>query len=229
MAIRMYDLAAAEGRRFSPFCWRTRMALAHKGLEVETVPLHFVEIPKVLGGRSRTVPAIEDGDRFIFDSWAIAEYLEEAYPNRGTLFGGAGGKGLALFVQNWTHATVHAAMFGFVARDIHDRLTPENRGYFRESREKRFGRTLEEVQAGREERLEPFRRSLAPLRTTLAAQPFLSGERPMYADYIVFGAFQWQRSVSPFALLEADDPVRAWFGRLLDMYDGLGRRSPGYD
>jgi hypothetical protein len=29
MAIVLYDLAAAEAdRRFSPFCWRTRLALA---------------------------------------------------------------------------------------------------------------------------------------------------------------------------------------------------------
>ncbi len=33
MAITMYDLAGADpNRRFSPFCWRTKMALAHKGL-----------------------------------------------------------------------------------------------------------------------------------------------------------------------------------------------------
>ena len=37
MTITMYDLAGAEAdRRFSPFCWRTRMALAHKGLSAET-------------------------------------------------------------------------------------------------------------------------------------------------------------------------------------------------
>jgi len=38
MAITLYDLAGAEAeRRFSPFCWRTKMALAHKDLEVVTV------------------------------------------------------------------------------------------------------------------------------------------------------------------------------------------------
>jgi hypothetical protein len=31
MSITLYDLASAEAdRRFSPFCWRTHMALAHK-------------------------------------------------------------------------------------------------------------------------------------------------------------------------------------------------------
>ena len=38
MTIQMFDLAAAEpDRRFSPYCWRTRLALAHKGLPVETI------------------------------------------------------------------------------------------------------------------------------------------------------------------------------------------------
>ena len=40
--IKLYDLAAAEDdRRFSPYCWRTKMALKHKGLEFETVPWRF--------------------------------------------------------------------------------------------------------------------------------------------------------------------------------------------
>ena len=48
MAITLYDLAGAEAeRRFSPFCWRTKMALAHKGVEVETVPLRFTETDKL--------------------------------------------------------------------------------------------------------------------------------------------------------------------------------------
>ena len=34
--------------------------------------------------------------------------------------------------------------------------------------------------------------------------------KPNYADYIVFGPFQWARVVSPFKLLEDEDPVYAW-------------------
>ena len=38
MAIKLYDLAAAEDdRRFSPYCWRVKMALLHKGLDFETI------------------------------------------------------------------------------------------------------------------------------------------------------------------------------------------------
>ena len=41
---KLYELAGAdENRRFSPYCWRVRMALAHKRLEVESLPWHFTE------------------------------------------------------------------------------------------------------------------------------------------------------------------------------------------
>jgi hypothetical protein len=29
--------------------------------------------------------------------------------------------------------------------------------------------------------------------------------------------------------LAADDPVKAWFERCLDLHGGLGRAAPGYD
>ena len=44
--------------------------------------------------------------------------------------------------------------------------------------------------ADRQADLPAFRVSLAPLRLTLKAQPFLGGERALYADY-AYGPFQW--------------------------------------
>lgn len=34
MTIQLYELVGADDRRFNPFCWRTRMALAHKRLDL---------------------------------------------------------------------------------------------------------------------------------------------------------------------------------------------------
>ena len=87
MSIILYDLAGAEAdRRFSPFCWRTRMALAHKGLEVETVPWRFTEKDKLPKPNRGRVPVIVDDDRVVHDSTAIADYLEERYPDRGAVW-----------------------------------------------------------------------------------------------------------------------------------------------
>jgi len=108
--------------------------------------------------------------------------------------------------------------------DIHDGLAPADQAYFRESREKRFGKRLEEVPSAREAGLDAFRASLAPLRSMLDYQQYIGGTSPLFADYIVFGAFQWARVMSPFVLLANDDPMRDWFERCLDLHDGLGRR-----
>ena len=71
--------------------------------------------------------------------------------------------------------------------------------------------------------------SLLPhLCLQLALLPAICGAAPCYADYVVFGAFQWARGISDFALLAADDPIQAWRRRLLDMFDGLARQAPGY-
>ena len=101
--------------------------------------------------------------------------------------------------------------------------------YFRKSREARFGKPLEDIMAGRDKAVEGFRKSLDPLRLTLKTQSFLGGAAPNYADYIVFGPFQWARVVSPFKLLTEDDPVYAWRERLFDAFDGMARKSPGHD
>src|SRR5258708_37722835 len=83
MPITMYDLAGVEAdRRFSPFCWRAKMALAHKELAVETVPWRFTEKDKLPQPNAGRVPVIRDGDRVVHDSTAIADYLEERYPDR---------------------------------------------------------------------------------------------------------------------------------------------------
>jgi glutathione S-transferase len=119
-------------------------------------------------------------------------------------------------------------MFPLIIGDIHAGLPAEDAAYFRQSREVRFGRTLEQISADRDGQCEVFRRSLDPLRLTLRAQPFIGGDAANYADYIVFGAFQWARVTSPFRLLKENDVVFAWRERLLDAFDGLARKTEGY-
>jgi len=225
MPIIMYDLAGAEDRRFSPYCWRTRMALAHKGLECDARATRFTEIPDICGGTQKTVPVIVDGENTVADSWHIADYLEQIYPDRPSLFGGDSGRALARFIDSWVASVVHVGLVGMVVKDIHDSLEPPDQAYFRADREKRFGATLEEVQGDREDRLDGFRRSLFPLRHCLRSQDFLGGDTPHYADYIGFGAFQWVRTVSDFRVVEEDDAVWAWLERCRDLHGGFARTA----
>src|SRR5438552_16759715 len=113
MTITMYDLAGAEAeRRVSPVCWRTTLALAHKGLEVETVPWRFTEKNKLPQPNAGRVPVIVDGGEVVYDSTSIADYLETRYPQRPSLFGGEAGRALTRFVQNWTGTVLHPALIG---------------------------------------------------------------------------------------------------------------------
>lgn len=229
MAVTLYDLAGSEAdRRFSPFCWRARMALAHKGLEVETVPWRFTEKDRLPRPNARRVPVIVDRGQVVHDSSAIAEYLEKRYPDRPSLFGPETGRALTRFVQNWTETVLQPGLIGFVVLDIHRHIGPADQAYFRKSREERFGKKLEEVVEDRDARLPAFRESLTPLRRTVERQDFLAGAAPAYADYIVFGAFQWARAISDYNLLAADDPIAAWRARMLDLFGGLARKSPAY-
>jgi glutathione S-transferase len=229
MPITMYDLAGSDSdRRFSPFCWRARMAIAHKGLAVETVPWRFTEKDKLPAPNEGRVPVIVDGGTVVHDSSAIAEYLERQYPDRPSLFGDDTARALTRFVQNWTETVLQVGLIRFVVLDIHRHVGPADQEYFRQSREPRFGTTLEEVVKDREARLPAFRASLDPLRRTVERQDFVSGVAPGYADYIVFGAFQWARSISEFELLAADDPVAAWRGRMLDLHGGVARQTRAY-
>ncbi len=218
--IRLYDLAGArDDCRFSPNCWPVRMALLHKGLTFETVPWRFTEKKAIAFSGQGLVPVLVDGERIVFEKWAIAEYLEDTYPDRPSLFGGPEGRALAHFVTNWTVATISGGAIRLILSDIFSVIHEKDRAYFRESREKRFGMTLEEVTKDRDGRVEEFRKSLQPMRVSLARSPFLSGDAPGWADYVAFGPFQWARSVSRFPLLKADDPVFAWRERMICLFD----------
>ena len=227
MTLKMYDLAGADPLlRFSPYCWRTRMALAHKGLEVETIPWRFTDKDAIAMSDQGRVPVLIDGDKVIHDSWDIACYLDEAYPDRPALFGSADAKGAALFIRRWCEGQLHPALVRLIVADIVKILHDKDVEYFRSSREKALGASLEEFCAEQETNLKRLHDVLTPFRLTVKDRPFLGGEEPAYADYIVFGALQWARCSSPQNLLQADDPVTRWFAYMLDLFDGLGVKAP---
>ncbi len=229
MSLKLFELVGTdETRPFSPYCWRIRMALAHKGLAAESIPWRFTEKAAIAPHGADKVPVMLDRDQAVVDSWVIANYLEDTYPERPSLFGGDGGRAMARFMNWWGDIAIVGGIFPFIIADIPKNLAAVDADYFRASREARFGRSLEEVMANRDQAVSGFRKSLDPLRLTMKSQPFIGGQQPNYADYIVFGGFQWARVVSPFKLLDQDDPVYAWRERLLDAFDAMARKSPGF-
>jgi len=224
--ITLYDLVFEEDRRPSPFCWRTKFALKHKGLDWRDEPTGFTEKQKIAFAQSQTVPVIHDGAKVVKDSWAIAGHLDEAYPDK-PLFKDATALAYARFASGWVDTAVQSALFPIVVSDLYDRVRLVDQPYFMESRGKRLGTTdFASFQKNARERAVPaFRVVLEPARRILRDQKFLAGEHAAYPDYALAGAFLWARITSPFELLEQDDPVHAWRERMLDLFDGMGRKA----
>ena len=76
------------------------------------------------------MPVIRDGDKVVANSFAIALYLDDAYPDRPTLFGGEGGKAMARFIERWSQLTIHPYLGAAALTDIHARLAPARPGLF---------------------------------------------------------------------------------------------------
>jgi glutathione S-transferase len=223
---RLYELVLDNGRSASPYVWRIRYALAHKGVPCESIPVGFTEVSSICGGRFKTVPVLEHGDTVLAESWDIAEYLDRAFPDQPALFAGPAELAMVRLTDAWFTAEVLRKMFFVYVLDVHSAARPSDRPYFRRSREQRLnGATLEDFTADREARLPALREALTPLRTHLSRFAFLGGSTPNFADYIALGAFHWVASVSTLPLLAHDDTLRAWLDRGFDLYGGLGRDS----
>ena len=225
--ITLYDLQLASGCTISPFVWRTKYALKHKGFDIDIVPGGFTGIGQRTGGRSERCPVIVDDGHWVLDSWVIAEYLDEKYPKRPRLFEGPSMKVLTKFIDGWLWRTAIRPWFSCYIQDYRDLSLEVDRDYVTTSREFLLGgRKLEDVQSGREDRLPQVPPALEPFRERLRETPWLGGDSPNYADYCALSVFLWTAAVATTPPLPADDPLRDWLDRGFDLYGGLGRH-PG--
>lgn len=218
MTRRLYDLAAADGTRFSPYCWRVKLALAHKNLNYETIPWHFTDKAAIAASGQTKVPVLEDGPHLVADSQIIADYLERSYPNEETLYGEPPARALIMFIKDWTEMVLHPAILRVIVPDIYRRLASVDQPYFKQTREAALKTSFTDIEAGRSEALAQLRNTLKPLHRLLSNQNFLAGDAPNWADHIVFGALQWGRLMSETPLFTSDDPALPWMGRVLSAY-----------
>ena len=132
----------------------------HKGLPFDTIPWRFTDKDAIAFSGQGRVPVLVDGEHVVFDSWTIATYLEDAYADRPSLFRGEGGRAVTRFVNAWADGVLVGGILRLIVTDILAHLDKKDRTYFRETREKRFGVTLETVTADRETNVLAFRKSL---------------------------------------------------------------------
>ena len=223
--ITLYDLQLRTGATISPFVWATKYAIAHKGFEIDIVPGGFTGIVERTGGRSERLPAIVDDGRWVLDSWLIAQYLDETYPDRPTLIGGKQVEVATKFIESWLWSTVLREWMPNIVQDYRDMSLDVDHDYVTRTRTPP-GKTLEEMQAGREERLPLVPPKLELLRAALRETPWLGGDAPNYTDYRALAVFLFMAAVATTPVLTEDDPIRDWVDRGFDLHGGLGRH-PG--
>jgi len=229
MSLKFYERIGYDNRRPSPFSWRIRYALAHKKLSAEVIPVKFSDVDRIVAiSDQRLVPVIEHDGKVVTDSWNIACYLEQTFPERPSLFGCSQGQAAANFISRWADEILHPMIRYLVLPDFLHSLEERDRSYFRESRERMLGHSLEDCANEHSKYADMLNVALEPLRKTLDTQPFLAGNSAAYMDYVVFAAFQFARGggVRPTINRKDDDILNSWLSEMMLLFDGLANEFP---
>ena len=229
MTLVFYERVGHEGRRPSPYSWRIRYALAHKGVDFEVRPVRFADVDVIRGltGQHLT-PVLSDGGRAVHETWHIACYLEDRFPSKPSLFGGQIGRGMARHINSWSDTQLAPPLRRVIYADFPAVLDAGDRAYFRMTRERDLGMTLEAACSDPKAKLTTFQQACEPLERTLSAQPYICGTAPAYADYTVFSVFQWARLGSPNEVVPQGSAIADWRSRMIALFDNLGDMFPAY-
>jgi glutathione S-transferase len=107
----------------SQFSEKVRLLLDYKGLEyrkIEVTPgMGQIELFRLTG--QKQVPVLKDGNRYIFDSTAIAKYLDSEYPDRPLIPTEPKKRALTLLLEDWADESIgvkgRKALFAAISQD----------------------------------------------------------------------------------------------------------------
>ncbi|KAI9292613.1 hypothetical protein K502DRAFT_307562 [Neoconidiobolus thromboides FSU 785] len=213
---------------FSPFAWRTQLALKHKGIEFDEIKVRFKDINSIISkltdNKWKKVPAVQfSTGEVVFDSRTIADDLENKYQNQPKLF--PNGTQLAHFLEHYVMANF--MVLGAAVLDT-EFLTfkKEDQEFLKPIFDK-----LNYVIKPKEETYPKIAKFLKPIELMLKETPFFEGEKPTYSDYIVFAFLQWFRVLTPLhyknIIEDAEDKTLfKWFESILDLNNGYARSFP---
>jgi len=175
----------------SPFAWRAQLALEHKALPYELKVLSFAagdtRKPEFVALNPRhRVPVLVDGDFVLYESSAIVEYLDEAYPGRGA----------PLFPGDARTRAIIRRMIREVDEDFDKALDPLTTQAFSKKPEERDAKAIADARKAVTEELDLFSREM---RGDYLAGPLSAAD---YALYTLV-AFVW-RSQMKLPDLNAD-------------------------
>ncbi|NMR25350.1 glutathione S-transferase family protein [Pseudoalteromonas sp. NEC-BIFX-2020_015] len=218
--VKLYELAGKNGVIFSPYCWRIRMALSFKGVNFECEEVAFTDIKNISEGQFKTVPVISDNNNVINDSYDIALYLDEAYPDTPLLFPNEDAKQAFRFIEAWSNS-LHSDIAQIAIFDIFKKLQDKDKAYFRKSREALFLMSLEDVQESKSaEATSSLLKKLLVLEKYLMRARFVGSLNPTYADFIIFGSLKWLLQTSEsFNHHDLPEKAREWYTELSSRYN----------
>jgi glutathione S-transferase len=216
----LYELSAENPEiKFSPHCWKAHLALVYKGIEFESIPVSFGQIKEKLSFVDYSLlPVLKGGDVVITDSWNIANYLEETYPDTPSLFSNESSKALAESINGWCDTTAASCIRPLNWMAIYQRISKKDQQYFRESREAKVGMTLEEFTANPERSLVALDEALNRLREILKKSAYIGGNQLSYADLCLMATFMWLDCVRDIQFLEKSDSIYHWYHRMLEKF-----------
>jgi len=224
------DLAGKSDARFSPYCYRIKLALLHKRLPYITKPWRFTEkdvLPKDswrnAGKPTGRVPVLEDLNEnvTIQDSLRIASYLDEVYPDKLLIGNDAVRRNFSTLLHNHLDRNVILALAPLIIDSIYQSVAEKDKGYFLETRGKAYNNNFAAAQAANRagKGRVAFQRSLGSIREVLKTSEFMSGTVPGWYDFQVMGVVLWGRAVdSDFmsTVLEPTDVVKQWINKMDD-------------
>jgi len=227
----LYELDAINEQYFSPYTWRILMSLNHKNLYKNTkrVQVKFSDKSLINHKGFNTVPVLEDKDICINESFEIAKYLEQEYPDTPSLFGGEKSMKLTFIINQMLDPKILSVLARIIVADVYKVLKPEDKKYFRETREKMLNKKIEDIELESNKYIPIFQKELNPFRKIIKNNDYMTGDRPVYCDYLLFGFFMWARNSSPKQLLEKDDVLWHWRNRMLNLFNGFAKKSNGFE
>lgn len=181
--IKLYELVARDNLYWSPNSWKTRMCLNLKKISYESVALGIVQVKKILPDIVKkdvmVTPVIDDNGIVIEDSFEIAKYLENKYPNLSIFH-----NNIALHntIYNWLEPKFSLALIKLVIPDLCKAFNDEDREYFIITRTQFLG---DLNMFSYSDNMEIVQETLTIVLKTLENNKFISGEKIGWADIVL--------------------------------------------
>ncbi|MFP8967722.1 glutathione S-transferase family protein [Pokkaliibacter sp. CJK22405] len=220
--IRLYELCGDDPELlFSPYCWRIRAVLTHLNLPFESVPVRFTEKETLGFSGQGLVPVLVKDEEVVIDSLQIMAYLDSAV-SESDLLGTDVARARALSMDAMISALLRPHLSKLLIPTIFSVIAEKDRGYFRETREKRLGCTLESMPTA-EAILPDLAPGFSALNAALAESTYLDGVAPGATDFSVYGLLMWAYTLG-FSPWQPYAEVTRWFDDLLAAYES--RQGP---